>query len=332
VNILVTTAPFGEVDRTPIELLEGLNCVVEHNPFGRRLTEAELVALVPEYDVIIAGTEPITQKVFANAPNLKLISRVGIGVDSVDLQESRRRQVKVSYTPDAPSPAVAELTLGLMLSMLRRITMSNNGLRDGQWHRHFGRRLSESVVGIIGFGRIGKRVAKLLGSFECRKILINDVNPLDLTDVAPNCHSADKEEIYRQADIISVHVPLTISTKGMVGAEQIKLMKPDALLVNTARGGVIDEQALFAALTDGVLSGAAIDVFESEPYVGPLRELEHCLLTAHMGSMTRDCRARMEIEATQEVVRFVQGKPLESTVPTSEYEIQAGESELGDQR
>ena len=326
-KVLVTTAPFGELDRTPIQLLDELDCVVDHNPFGRRLTEDELVDLVPECDILIAGTEPITKKVFASAPNLKLISRVGIGLDSVDLQEAKLRQVKVSYTPDAPAPAVAELTLGLMLSLLRRITMSNNGLRDGQWHRHFGRRLSESVVGIIGYGRIGKRVVEHLSGFKCRDILINDIDPVDLSGLAHNCQPASKEKIYEEADIISLHVPLTSSTKGMVGIEEIGRMKSEALLVNTSRGGVIDESALYAAMVKGILGGAALDVFESEPYLGPLCTLERCLLTAHMGSMTSDCRARMEIEATEEVVRFVLGKPLEGAVPASEYRMQAGESE-----
>ena len=326
-RILVTTAPFGELDRTPVKLLDELDCVVDHNPFGRRLTEDELAELVPECDILIAGTEPITKKVFANAPNLKLISRVGFGLDSVDLQEAKLRQVKVSYTPDAPAPAVAELTLGLMLSLLRRITMSNNGLRDGQWHRHFGRRLSESVVGIIGYGRIGKRVVEHLSGFKCRDILINDIDPVDLSDLAHNCQSASKEKIYKEADIVSLHVPLTNKTKGMVGNEEIGRMKPEALLVNTSRGGVIDESALYAAMAEGMLGGAAIDVFESEPYSGPLCTLEQCLLTAHMGSMTSDCRARMEIEATEEVVRFVLGKPLECTVPSSEYRMQVGKSE-----
>jgi D-3-phosphoglycerate dehydrogenase len=309
VKILVTTAPFGEIDRTPINLLQGVNCIVQQNPFGRRLTEGELVELVPGCDVLIAGTEPITEKVLSSASELRLISRVGIGLDSVDLGEAKRRQITVSYTPDAPAPAVAELTLGLMLSMLRNITTSNNSLREGQWHRYFGKRLSECKVGIIGFGRIGRRVTKLLDGFECKEILVNDLTPPQLGSLGKNCRSVEKEDIYRQADIISLHVPLTSSTKSMVGAEQIRLMRPDAILVNTSRGGIIDEQALHTSLVDGLLGGAAIDVFESEPYLGPLREVE-----------------RMEIEATEEVVRFALGKQLENTVPASEYAIQAGET------
>ena len=321
---LITTVPFGEIDRAPRELLSEAGVDFDVNPTGRRLTENELTDLVAEYDVLVAGTEPISRLVLDNAPRLKLISRVGIGLDSVDLLEARKRNVSVSYTPDAPSPAVAELTIGLMLTLLRKISISNSQLHQGVWRRYFGKRLSESVVGVIGVGRIGKRVISLLKGFNCMEILVNDLAPSDLGGAAAECQWVEKERIYREADIITLHVPLTGETKNMIRGEHLEMMKSGALLINTARGGIINEDDLYMTMLKGHLGGAAIDVFKTEPYFGPLVEVDHCVLTAHMGSMTEDCRTRMEIEATEEVVRFISGQPLQNTVPEAEYEIQSG--------
>ena len=321
---LITTVPFGEIDRAPRELLSEAGVDFDVNPTGRRLTENELTDLVAEYDVLVAGTEPISRLVLDNAPRLKLISRVGIGLDSVDLLEARKRNVSVSYTPDAPSPAVAELTIGLMLTLLRKISISNSQLRQGVWRRYFGKRLSESVVGVIGVGRIGKRVISLLKGFNCMEILVNDLAPSDLGGAAAECQWVEKERIYREADIITLHVPLTGETENMIRGEHLEMMKSGALLINTARGGIINEDDLYMTMLKGHLGGAAIDVFKTEPYFGPLVEVDHCVLTAHMGSMTEDCRTRMEIEATEEVVRFISGQPLQNTVPEAEYEIQSG--------
>jgi D-3-phosphoglycerate dehydrogenase len=132
----------------------------------------------------------------------------------------------------------------------------------------------------------------------------------------------NKEEIYKQADIISLHLPLTSNTKNMIKKEHLLKMKSDAIIINTSRGGIINEMDLFEVMKSGHLSGAAIDTFEQEPYNGPLKEIERCLLTAHMGSMSVDCRVRMEIEATKEAIRFITGKKLESVVPDEEYEVQ----------
>ena len=171
---LVTTVPFGETNKLPLELMENIELDVTINPLNRKLTENELFDLIEEFDVLIAGTEPITKKVLQKASKLKLISRVGIGVDNVDLNEAKKRGILVAYTPDAPAPAVAELTLGLMLSLLRSIHISNNLMHKGEWKRIFGRRISEVTIGIIGVGRIGSRVLRRISSFGSPEILAND--------------------------------------------------------------------------------------------------------------------------------------------------------------
>jgi D-3-phosphoglycerate dehydrogenase len=319
---LITTIPFADKNRLPVELLESAGIEYQINPLGRKLTEADLANMVADYDVLIAGTEPITEAVMSRAARLRLISRVGIGLDSVDLLAAESRGIKVSYTPDAPAPAVAELAFGLMLSLLRSVQVANLQLHAGRWQRHMGRRLAEVTVGIIGTGRIGARVLRRIPAFGTPRVMVNDINP-DLKLVPElKLEWVGKEDIYRHADVISLHLPLTQQTRNMIRREELLQMKPDALLINTSRGGIINETDLAEVMRHGHLGGAAIDVFEHEPYAGELAGIERCLLTAHMGSMSVDCRTRMEIEATEEAVRFLQGKPLRSPVPPEEYDVQ----------
>ena len=319
---LITTVPFGNKNRRPLDLLEESGISYLINPLGKKLTEEELAEMVADFDVIIAGTEPITEYVLENAKNLKMISRVGIGLDSVDLLAAERRGIKVSYTPDAPAPAVAELTVGLMLTLLRSVHISNLQMHGGEWHRYFGRRLSECTVGIIGMGRIGKGVVHHLSGFDCKRVMLNDLHTKKEVDLGSNIEWHSKEAIYRDADIITLHVPLTNKTKNMIRREHLLQMKSDAVILNTARGGIINENDLFDAMMEGHLGGASVDVFEVEPYAGQLRDIERCILTAHMGSMSIDCRTRMEIEATEEAIRFLLGKQLKSEAPEEEYAVQ----------
>lgn len=322
-KVLITTVPFADKNRLPLELLENAGIEYLINPHNKKLTEDQLADLVADFDTIIAGTEPITEKVMSRASNLRHISRVGIGLDSVDLMAAKRRGIKVSYTPDAPAPAVAELTLCLMLTLLRSVHVSNAELHQGKWQRIFGRRLPEVTVGIIGVGRIGTRVLRRMAGFGTSQILLNDIMPNYELNREFKLEWVTKEQIFKQADIVSLHLPLTHHTKNMIRREHLLSMKPDAVIINTSRGGIINEQDLYDVMMEGHLGGAAIDVFEHEPYNGKLAEIERCLLTAHMGSMSIDCRTRMEIEATEEAVRFLTGKPLQGEVPQVEYDVQS---------
>ena len=329
---LITTSPFGDRNGFPLEMLEANGVDYRLNPLNRKLTEDELIGMVADVGVIIAGTEPITAKVMESAPNLKHISRVGVGLDNVDLVAAEKRGIKVSYTPDAPAPAVAELTIGLMLSLLRNIHVANSAMHQGKWNRHFGRRIAEITIGIIGLGRIGARVLRRTQGFGTPRLLVNDVLPTLELNREFKLEWVSKDIIFTQADLISLHVPLTLKTKGLVGVKELGMMKPDAFLINTSRGGVVDEKALYHALKENKIAGAAIDVFEKEPYQGPLAELGNCLLTSHMGSMSLDCRTRMEIEATEEAIRFLLGKPLLSPVPAEEYDLQKESQEEREKR
>jgi D-3-phosphoglycerate dehydrogenase len=321
-KVLITTVPFGDKNTYPLDLLDDNNIEYLINPLNKKLTEDELVSLVSDFDVIIAGTEQISDKVMEKASNLKMISRVGIGLDSVNLLAAKKRNIQVSYTPDAPAPAVAELTIGMMLMLLRSVHVSNSQMHSGEWYRFFGRRLSEVTIGIIGIGRIGQGVLEHLKGFGSPKILVNDISVKDDISNRFNVEWSSKEEIYKQSDIVSLHLPLTGKTKNMIKRDHLFSMKKDAIIINTSRGGIINESDLYKVMQSGHLSGAAIDVFDNEPYSGDLKRIERCLLTAHMGSMSVDCRSRMEIEATEEAVRFLTGKPLRGLVPEEEYEVQ----------
>lgn len=321
-NVFISTVPFGQIDPYPVDILKKEpDCEFVINPLGRRLTEDEAADILKDYDILIAGTEPITAKVMDNAPHLKLISRVGIGLDSVDLLHARELGINVSYTPDAPAPAVAELTIGLILNTCRSIPLADRKIRDGVWQRIMGRRLSNQVIGIIGTGRVGSRVLKHLQGFSPKRILVNDIKPdHNLYDLY-HAENVPKEVIYRESDIITLHVPLTPQTSSLIAKKELELMKSGAFLINTARGGIINEKDLFDAMKDRKIGGAAIDVFSMEPYGGELSTLDNCYLTCHMGSCTTDCRFEMERLATEEALRFIKGEKLQSQVPEYEYEM-----------
>ncbi|NQU57196.1 MAG: phosphoglycerate dehydrogenase [Rhodospirillales bacterium] len=321
-RVLISTIPFGERDSRPIELLAdaGLDAVI--NPLGRKLQPGEIDEMIEGFDALVAGTEQITAETLDKATDLKVIARVGIGLDSVDLLAARERNVAVAYTPDGPSAAVGEITVGLMVNLLRGVTAADRAMRAGTWQRIMGRRIAKSTVGIIGVGRIGKLLIEhLQGGFPGVRILANDLEPDTAFGDAHAVIWADKETIYREADVVSLHLPLTPLTRGLVGTTEMKLMKPTASLINTARGGIINEENLANALRDGLIATAAIDVFESEPYTGDLTRLENCLLTSHMGSMSEDCRARMETEAVEEIVRFFSRQPFANPIPEEEYDL-----------
>jgi D-3-phosphoglycerate dehydrogenase len=320
---LITTVPFGEVDPASLGLLDEAGIEFVINPLGRRLTEEELTGLVPGFDVLIAGTEPITERVMDAGSALRLISRVGVGLDSVDLLAARARGIAVAYTPEGPADAVAELTVGLALSLLRGVHLANIAIRQGIWQRIQGRRLAEVTVGVVGVGRIGRRVIRLLSAFGGR-ILANDLETVALDQPV---HWVDKPTLFREADLVTLHVPLTGTTRNLVGEEELAMMRQGALVINTCRGGVVNEAALAAALRDGRISGAAVDTFTHEPYHGELVTVDTCLITPHMGSMSVDCRVRMESGASRNAVAFVRGEPLDELVPESEYALRACESD-----
>lgn len=314
IRVLVSTHPFAVVNPQAAEIIIKQGWELEFNPYGRKITTSELKMLLPEIDALIAGTERINADVLEYAKDLKLISRVGIGLDGIDWQEVNKRNIEVAYTPDAPSLSVAELTVGLMISLLRGINKADYEMHKKNWNRFTGFELSGKTIGIIGLGRVGKKVVKLLEPFNC-KILANDINPDKEFIKICNITLVDKDTLYRESLIVSLHVPLTKETHLMINKRIFQRMRHDSYLINTSRGQIVDEQDLYMAIKNHQISGAAVDVYPVEPYSGPLCELDNIIFTCHMGSCTKESRTAMEIGAAEAVVDFFTGKKLKNRVP-----------------
>ena len=254
----------------------------------------------------IVSTDPFDADVLRAAPDLRVIARVGVGTDSIDLAAATRHGVVVTVTPGANEATVAEHTIALMLALVRRICEQNASARRGEWNRtgpHVPGSLGGSTVGLVGYGRIGRLVARMLRGFDVQ-LLATDPTVTD-ADVA----LVDLPELLARSDVVSLHAPLEPSTAGLIGAHELQAMRPGAVLVNTARGGMVDERALLDALRSGHLGGAALDVFVEEPPLGnELLALPNVVATAHVAGLSERSIDEMTQRATASVVDVVAGR------------------------
>ena len=293
-EIIISTSSFDTDNNQAIHSLRSAGLKISTNPFGRKLTEAEISGLLTDSVVgLLAGVEPLTTQVISGARSLRVISRCGVGLDNVDLEAARDQQVNVLSTPDAPVDAVVEMTMGLMLATLRQIPRADRELRSGGWPRMKGRLLKAQTVGIMGLGRIGSKVASLSASFGARVIAHDPMN----RNTPPGVEWVDAEALLAQSDVVSLHTPYSESTHHLINKERLASMKRGTVLINTARGSLIDEVELVLALQSGQLSAAGLDVFESEPYSGALQDLPQVVLTPHLASSALESRREMELEA-----------------------------------
>ena len=300
-KILISGSSFG-IDGSAIETLKKAGFTVVSNPYNRKVTEDELIELLDK-DVVglIAGTEKITERVLQNAKALKVVSRYGIGLDNIDLEAAKRRGIIVCNTPDAPTQAVAELALALILNLYRRIGEADRNLRSDKWTPLMGKLLFGKTLGIIGLGRIGKALVKLAQPLDL-KIIAHEPYPDNDFISFYRVALTSLEKVLSKSDIISLHAPLTEETHHLIGKEELALMKTDAIIVNTARGSLIDDEALLEALEKGSIGGAALDVFEEEPYHGKLKDFDNVILTPHIGTYAKETRIRMEREAVENLL------------------------------
>jgi D-3-phosphoglycerate dehydrogenase len=299
-SLVISTSSFDVDNNPPLQhlLQNGLQIVT--NPHRRKLTEDEIIELLGNGAIgLIAGIEPLTERVFQSARSLKVISRCGAGLDSVDLAAAKHHSITVLNTPEAPAQAVAELTMGFILSLLRQINHIDRSVRKSEWPRTQGRLLAAQTVGIIGLGHIGRRVARLCQAFEATVIAHDPY----ASQVPADIRLLPLEQLLATADIITLHLPYSPDTRHLLNAKAFAAMKPEAIVINAARGGLVDESALADALKTGRLAAAALDVFEQEPYQGPLVELNNVTLTSHVGSLARESRQRMEIEAAENLLQ-----------------------------
>lgn len=298
-KILITTSSFGKRDKLPLRMIEEKGYQPVLNPYSRKLDSQEVSELIETHQPvgIIAGVEPLNAKSLKSAYKLIVISRCGIGLDNVDLVFAQEKNIKVSNTPDGPTQAVAELTLGLILALSRQICMSDSSIRKGQWHRPMGNLLQSKSVAVIGCGRIGSQLIRLLKPFNC-----------DIMGIDPGVPESgfwkktDLDEALSKANVITLHLPYSSENHHFIDQDKLEMMNSDAILINASRGGLIDEKALYDALVKNQIKGAALDCYESEPYGGPLVELDNVLLTGHIGSYAVEGRIAMEVKAVENLL------------------------------
>ena len=312
-KVFVSTHPFSSTSPLPMQLVQDNGIELRINEHGRKITSQELTQDIKDAEVLVAGTEKITEEVLKNAPNLKLISRVGIGLDGIDFDLCKKYGIRVTYTPDAPTMAVAELCVGLMLDLARKISHTDKAIKSGIWNRYMGTLLYGKTVGILGMGRIGKSLIHLLSTFNVN-FKVYDIEPDLAFGRLYKVDFVSKEELLQSCDIVSVNVPLKKDTKDFITLKELQIMQKYALLINTARGSIVNEKDLYVALKEEMIAGAAIDVFETEPYKGNLCKIDNALLTCHMGASTIDSRTDMEVQALEEVIRYKNGQNLKNEV------------------
>ncbi|MCK9240257.1 phosphoglycerate dehydrogenase [Desulfocurvus sp.] len=295
-KIAITTSSFAAYGSEPLDLLARAGADVVTNPHGRKLRPEETVALLADCDGVVAGTEDLGAAVLERLPGLRAISRCGVGMDNVDLPWCEAHGVAVLNTPHGPTLAVAELTLGLILDLLRNVSRMDREMRAGTWKKRMGWQLAGKRVGVVGYGRIGRATGELLRAAGC------EVASFDPRPTCPSTPCLPLDELLAWADIVTLHCSRPEGGCTVIGPAELARMRPGSWLVNCGRGGLVDEDALCAALESGRLCGAAVDCFGQEPYAGPLLRLDNVILTPHVGSYAREGRVRMEADAVRNLL------------------------------
>lgn len=302
-KVLTTPRSYGKTDPAVFEMLEKAGLEVIRNETGGILDREAMKRLLADCEGVIVGVDPLDAQVMAAAPRLRAIAKYGVGVDNIDLEAARARGIKVSRTVGANAEAVADYAMTLMLAVARRAAAIDARCRRGDWGKITTRDISGGVLGLLGLGAIGRLVARRAQGFGMTVMAYDPFWDEDYAR-ANGIVKASPEEIYAQADVISLHLPLTEETRGTIGAPELAQMKPDAILINTARGGLIDENALLDALAAGRIYGAGVDAFAQEPPEDPRWfTLENVVLGSHCAASTDGAARNMGRMATENLIR-----------------------------
>ena len=307
-RVLITVPGFGRASAAPLERLTAAGCVVIPNPTGVRLTEDQVFGLVGDVEAIIAGTEPLTARVLAAAPRLRIIARRGVGFDAVDVEAATAKGIVVSTTVGVLSDAVADHAFGLLLAVARQIPLLDRTIKSGRWDRSPATDVHNKTLGIVGLGAIGRAVARRGAGFGMR-LLSYEIVPDRAAAASLGVTLCDLDTVLRDSDFVTLHVPLSPATRHLIGEATLPKMKPTAFLINTSRGDVVDEGALLRALQEGRLAGAGLDVFHDEPVRDrTLVALDRVVATPHVASHTRETLARMEQSCADAVLAVLKGE------------------------
>jgi ribulose-phosphate 3-epimerase len=307
-RVMVASRSFGPHCPEALARLEAAGCEIVPNIWGRAPSEEELLAVIGEVDVLISGTEPVTARVLEAAPRLKVIAKHGVGYENIDLEAAARRGIPVVVSGDVIADSVADMTLGLLLALVRQIPQGDRAVREGRWPRCVGVELRDKVCGLIGLGRIGKAVCRRVKAFGMRPMAF-DLYRDEAFARSWGVEYLELEQLLQVADVVSLHLPLTPQTFRLLNRERLALMKPGAYLINTARGELVDEEALEEALRAGRLGGAACDVFAQEPPgAHPLLTLENVIATPHSAGQTVEGLRKMGEITVENILRVLAGR------------------------
>jgi D-3-phosphoglycerate dehydrogenase len=321
VKVLVSATSFSTLTPEPEERLRAEGYEIIHNPYGRPMTAEELRPFLAEVDAVAAGVDQFHPPAFDDVTNLKIIARHGAGLDCVDIPECTRRGIVVANTPGANAEAVADMAVGLMLAVARHIPEGDQCIKAGKWENTYGRDLFQATLGLLGLGRIGKGVARRCRGFDMR-ILAYDPYFDDKFAAEFGVERAESvDQVLKEADFLSLHLPLMPETRGFINKERLALMKPTAILVNTARGAIIDEAALAETLKAGAIYGAGLDVYATEPPTdSPLLGCPRTVTLPHVSSNTPGALRAMADGVVDAIIAVFNGRKPEFLVNPEVYE------------
>lgn len=309
-RVFITSRAFGRITEEAVTLLQEV-AQVERAKSERPLEKEDLIEKTRDCHGLILGIEKITSEIMDHARNLVIIARYGVGYDNVDVEAATKKRIVVTHTPHANSTSVAEHTFALILSLSKRVVEANLSLKSGEWlgTKFVGFELGGKTIGIVGAGAIGRKVASIARGFDMNALLYDIVTD-ESVEESLGAKYVSLRELLMSSDIVSIHVPLTSETYHMIGENELTLMRRNAMIVNTSRGGIVDESALTRHLEDRSIAGAALDVFEEEPPRGdsPLLRMENVVCTPHSSSFTVDSLRRMDTMVAKDVVSALLGE------------------------
>lgn len=307
-RVLITSNSFGKYDDTQRTILEQNGWEIVENRYNRIMSEEEMIQEVVGVDAIILGSDPVTSTVIDAADKLKIISRYGVGIDNIDVAYAKERGIEVTVTKNCNSDAVADYTLGLMLSTLRHISTVDKDLKEGVWKKQTGLDLCDKTVGVFGLGSIGKGVVKRLSGFGC-KILGYDVYIDEAFVEDNNVTVCSPEQIFKEADIITLHIPGNSDGTYFISTKEIESMKSNVTIVNTARASLVDEDAIIHALKTRRIYGYGTDVFSSEPNIpANFIGIEHAVLSPHTAAVSVEAVNKMTRKAVENILEYFNTK------------------------
>jgi D-3-phosphoglycerate dehydrogenase len=314
-KILVTPTSFrSKTNEKAKEQLQNFADEIIYNDLGRPLSSSELKEMIKDCDGYIAGLDYIDEEVIQSADNLKIISRYGAGCDRVDIEAATEKNIVVTNTPGSNANAVADLALGLILSIARKIPMLNEKTKSGEWIRSTGIELSNKTIGILGLGAIGKNVAKRAQGFSMNVLAYDPYMNAEYAK-ANGIQPVDFEYLIKNSDVISLHLPINKDTKGIIGHREFEMMKDNVILINTSRGGLIDEETAIEYLKSGKLGGLGLDAFEEEPPKNYKDfQFDNVVLTPHTGAHTYEATENMALMAVDNLITVLTGNECKYAV------------------